>query len=130
MLKKVIEKIIRAIRNIHGWLAERLGARLLKDTPYNRGLVCMYEGNYKKAMRMFKKKVINDPEGILGWYMLGEAYWELGKAEEARRSYVKAWSYRRRIKERYEDDKEITQSIREALVRSGVVAEASDADAL
>jgi hypothetical protein len=61
--------------------------------------------------------------------MLGEVYWIMGKAKAARESYMLAWSFRSRVRERA-DGEAIVADIRKALVRSGVVAEGRDADAL
>jgi tetratricopeptide (TPR) repeat protein len=140
MLKNAIRKTRIFIGSVKQWLDERRKDRLrrkwenaenyLENTPYNKGIFCMMEGKFGKASKLFKKAVEGDPEGSLKWYMLGEAFWEMGKPVEARESYLKAWSYRGQIKCRYIDWEELDRAIREGLARSGAVAEGGDADNL
>jgi tetratricopeptide (TPR) repeat protein len=138
MLKKVIEKT-RDIGNVvRRWLDARRRVRLarewqgaenfLDNTTYNTGMLCMYDGKLRKAARLFRKVVKDDPKDILGWYMIGETNWLMGRMEEARTGYVKAWQLRETLNEG--DSKEVIADIRKGLVCSGAVAKERDADRL
>jgi len=54
---------------------------------YNNGLRCAKEKNWDEAVELLKMAVIEDPGHVLSYNMLGKAYMEMGRIDEARKCW-------------------------------------------
>ena len=57
------------------------------DKYHNKGMGYFNAREYERALEMFKKEIDCDPEGCIGYWFIAKTLREMGKEEEARKSY-------------------------------------------